>query len=375
MSSADKTKLDGIAANATANTGTVTGVTATAPVTSTGGTAPVIAMAAATAAVNGYMTSTYASKLDGIAANATANTGTVTGVTATAPVTSTGGTAPVIAMAAATAAVNGYMTSTYASKLDGIAANATANTGTVTGVTATAPVTSTGGTAPVIAMAAATAAVNGYMTSTYASKLNGIAANATANTGTVTGVTATAPVTSTGGTAPVIAMAAATAAVNGYMTSTYASKLDGIAAGATAFNPASPGAIGGTTASTGAFTSVTASGNITAYSSDARLKTNVVAIPNALQKIKQIGGYSFDWDLKTCESIGFKPEQQHEHGVLAQEIQQVLPDVVVPSAFNKDYLTVRYERIVPLLIEAIKEQQQRIDKLEQLVLQLVGDNK
>lgn len=54
----------------------------------------------------------------------------------------------------------------------------------------------------------------------------------TSNTGTVTGVTATSPVVSSGGTAPVISMAAATASVNGYMTSTYAAKLDGIAAGA-----------------------------------------------------------------------------------------------------------------------------------------------
>lgn len=74
MSAADKTKLDGIATGATANVGTVTGVTATAPVASTGGTAPVISMAAATASVNGYMTSTYASKLDGIAAGAQVNT-------------------------------------------------------------------------------------------------------------------------------------------------------------------------------------------------------------------------------------------------------------------------------------------------------------
>jgi len=55
----------------------------------------------------------------------------------------------------------------------------------------------------------------------------------TTNTGTVTGVTATSPVVSSGGTAPVISMPAATASVNGYMTSTYAAKLDGIAAGAT----------------------------------------------------------------------------------------------------------------------------------------------
>lgn len=66
--------------------------------------------------------------------------GTVTGVTATAPVVSSGGTAPVISMAAATASVNGYMTSTYAAKLDGIAAGATANTGTVTSVSGTGTV-------------------------------------------------------------------------------------------------------------------------------------------------------------------------------------------------------------------------------------------
>lgn len=70
MSGGDKAKLDGIASGATANTGTVTGVTGTAPVVSSGGAAPVISMAAATASVNGYMTSTYAAKLDGIAAGA-----------------------------------------------------------------------------------------------------------------------------------------------------------------------------------------------------------------------------------------------------------------------------------------------------------------
>ena len=123
----------------TTNTGTVTGVTGTAPVVSSGGTAPAISMAAATASVNGYMTSTYASKLDGIAAGATANTGTVTGVTGTAPVVSSGGTAPAISMAAATASVNGYMTSTYASKLDGLGTASTMSgpSGTIVGTTDT----------------------------------------------------------------------------------------------------------------------------------------------------------------------------------------------------------------------------------------------
>ena len=81
-------------------------------------------MAAASAGVNGYMTGAYATKLDGIASGATANTGTVTGVTATSPVASSGGTAPVISMAAATSTVNGYMTSTYAAKLDSLSTTA-----------------------------------------------------------------------------------------------------------------------------------------------------------------------------------------------------------------------------------------------------------
>jgi hypothetical protein len=66
--------------------------------------------------------------------------GTVTGVTGTAPVVSSGGTAPAISMAAASSGVNGYMTGVYATKLDGIAAGATANTGTVTSVSGTGTV-------------------------------------------------------------------------------------------------------------------------------------------------------------------------------------------------------------------------------------------
>lgn len=128
MSAADKTKLDGVASGATANTGTVTGVTATTPVVSSGGTAPIISMAAATAAVHGYMTSTYAAKLDGIAAGATANTGTVTGVTGTAPIVSSGGTAPAISISAATTAAAGSMSAADKTKLDGIAAGAQVNT-------------------------------------------------------------------------------------------------------------------------------------------------------------------------------------------------------------------------------------------------------
>lgn len=87
------------------------------------------------------------------------------------------------------------------------------------------------------------------------------------------------------------------------------------------------------------------SGNVTAYS-DARLKDDVTAITNALDKIVQIGGYDFTWNEESGKS------GQRDVGVIAQEIEAILPNVV------KDvdgYKSVDYGRIVPLLIEGIKE--------------------
>lgn len=87
------------------------------------------------------------------------------------------------------------------------------------------------------------------------------------------------------------------------------------------------------------------SGNVTAYS-DARLKDDVTAITNALDKIVQIGGYDFTWNEESGKN------GQRDVGVIAQEIEAILPNVV------KDvdgYKSVDYGRIVPLLIEGIKE--------------------
>jgi hypothetical protein len=92
--------------------------------------------------------------------------------------------------------------------------NFIAQGGGVTSVTATSPVTSTGGATPVIAMPAATTSVSGYLTSTDWNTFNNKGA------GTVTSVTGTSPVVSSGGATPAISMAAATTSVNGYLTST-----------------------------------------------------------------------------------------------------------------------------------------------------------
>jgi len=102
--------------------------------------------------------------------------------------------------------------------------------------------------------------------------------------------------------------------------------------------------------------SIDASGDITAYfSSDERLKDNLTPIVGALDKINQIGGYEFDWN-NNSEHSG------HDVGVIAQEIEKVLPEVVVDR--DNGYKAVRYEKIVALLIEAIKQQQLQIDELK-----------
>ena len=118
---------------------------------------------------------------------------------------------------------------------------------------------------------------------------------------------------------------------------------------------------GGAISVTGA---ITATGNITAYYSDQRLKTISGLIPDALNKVMSISGVHYTANA-LAESFGYSDTSQ-QAGVIAQEIQAVLPEAVKPAPFDTDehgnsksgenYLTVQYERLVPLLIEAIKEQ-------------------
>jgi len=109
---------------------------------------------------------------------------------------------------------------------------------------------------------------------------------------------------------------------------------------------------------------ITCNNNITAYSSDGRLKKNVTVIEDAVAKVKSLGGYAYDWDMGKCNEVGFSPANEHEHGLIAQEVQKVMPDAVAPAPFNEEYLTVRYERIVALLTAALNEQQRHIESLE-----------
>jgi hypothetical protein len=110
---------------------------------------------------------------------------------------------------------------------------------------------------------------------------------------------------------------------------------------------------------------IKAKGDVVAYSSsDRQLKDNILPIENALEKVKQIGGYTFNWNDKQTIYEG------HDIGVIAQEIESVLPEVVTTR--DTGFKAVKYEKIVPLLIEAIKEQQTQIEELKQLVNQLIN---
>jgi hypothetical protein len=94
------------------------------------------------------------------------------------------------------------------------------------------------------------------------------------------------------------------------------------------------------------------------YSSDERLKENFENIPNSLDKLKQINGYSFDW----VPMEGIHENEGHDIGVKAQEIEAVLPEIVTTR--ENGYKAVKYEKLVALLIETNKELLNRIEALE-----------
>ena len=108
--------------------------------------------------------------------------------------------------------------------------------------------------------------------------------------------------------------------------------------------------------------SIVATGNITAYYSDERLKDFKGKIDNPLEKINTLNGYYF----KPNETALIAGAEQNglEVGVSAQEVEKVLPEIVSPSALGKDYKTVSYEKLTPLLIEAVKELSAKVDDLE-----------
>jgi len=103
------------------------------------------------------------------------------------------------------------------------------------------------------------------------------------------------------------------------------------------------------------------SGDITAFSSsDKRLKTNIKLIANPLEKLKNINGYTFKW----IENAEIHSKKGNDVGVIAQEIEQILPEITTTR--DTGYKAVRYEKLIPFLIACIKEQQKQIDELKRM---------
>jgi hypothetical protein len=96
------------------------------------------------------------------------------------------------------------------------------------------------------------------------------------------------------------------------------------------------------------------------------LKTDIEPIPNALDKVLALNGVYFHWNKGAQQPDG------RQVGVIAQNVQQVLPEVVSSSPSSKDYLSVDYTRLVPVLIEAVKAQQLEIQQLKETVKRLAA---
>ena len=125
-------------------------------------------------------------------------------------------------------------------------------------------------------------------------------------------------------------------------------------------------------------------GTLTESTSDERLKSNITLISDPIEKIKSIRGVEFDWKKTSPDSVGIAVPHagKHDVGVIAQEVQKILPDAVSHAPFDNDmgksvtgenYLTVNYQKLIPVLIEGIKEQQTQIEALKSEVAALKGE--
>jgi hypothetical protein len=101
------------------------------------------------------------------------------------------------------------------------------------------------------------------------------------------------------------------------------------------------------------------------YSSDKRLKDNVTVISSALEKVSKIRGVEFDWIPKP----GIHENEGHDIGVIAQEIEPIFPEIVTTR--DNGYKAVKYEKLVAVLIEGIKELSDKVEAQEIILQELL----
>jgi hypothetical protein len=84
-------------------------------------------------------------------------------------------------------------------------------------------------------------------------------------------------------------------------------------------------------------------------------------ISSALEKVQSLNGFYYTAN-DLAQSLGYS--NKTEVGLSAQEVQSVLPEVIAPAPIDSQYMTIHYERVIPLLVEAIKELSAKVEKLK-----------
>lgn len=110
--------------------------------------------------------------------------------------------------------------------------------------------------------------------------------------------------------------------------------------------------------------------------SDIRWKENLAPVENALGKIKQLKGYSFSWKQDYLDSVGGADGyhvSEKDLGFIAQEVEEVLPEIVGTN--SEGFKHVRYDRIIAVLVEAVKEQQEQIERLKGELHECIANNR
>jgi len=143
---------------------------------------------------------------------------------------------------------------------------------------------------------------------------------------------------------------------------------------------------------TGGTDTLSVAGDIIAFASDERLKENIIEISNPIEKIQQLRGVTYDWKDKALD-LGFATARQYnEIGLIAQELEKIIPQAIARAPFDNEhnkklyvlgdridgetepYKTIKMDKVIPLLIEGIKDQQKQIDELKEMIIKLGNKN-
>ena len=110
---------------------------------------------------------------------------------------------------------------------------------------------------------------------------------------------------------------------------------------------------------------VRAGGDVIAYYSDRRLKKDLKQLTNSSDIIKKLTGYKFAWNTKAEDLLPEENYKEPQVGLIAQDVEDVLPEAVTGNGpRDLGYKTIKYDKLVPVLIEALKEEMSKTEELE-----------